>query len=454
MIFLYNLLLFIAVILGFPVIVPLILLSDKRRKTFLQRLGLKPAPECRTHKSETGPRIWVHALSVGEVQSAVPLVERLANRFGTRNIVFSASTRTGFETAKQLLKEKTKFIFFFPFDLLFSVKILCARIAPDLVVIVETDIWPNFLSEMERRKVPVILVNARLSERSFRGFRRFSFFTQYLFAKFQLICTQSAEDARRFALLGLPEQSLFITGNIKFDQADIPVSDTEIETLRQSLNIAESGPVIVAGSTHEGEEEILSDAFSKLKKQYPDLIMLLAPRNPDRGRTVCRLFRNSGSSAVTLSEVLPDSDIRSAKMKFSQRYDVLVIDRIGLLKKLYALADIAFVGGSLLPFGGHNPLEPAAFSKPVLFGPDMSDFREIAAMLLNAGTAVQVCDAESFYKAATGFLEDKTKAESAGKRAAEVFYANKGAVEKTVKKIEVCLNGYESEARYRIRNEK
>jgi len=425
MITLYNLLLFIAVIIGFPVIVPLILLSDRRRKTFLQRLGLKPAKECRTHKPETGKRIWIHALSVGEVLSALPLVEKLTELFGSRNIVFSASTRTGFEIADSLLKGKTQFVFFFPYDLLFSVKILANRIKPDLVVIVETDIWPNFLYEMESRKVPVILVNARLSERSFRGYRRFSFFTKPLFAKFRTICTQTAEDARRFALLGVPEKAILITGNIKFDQADSQVTDTEIRTLRESLNIAESGTLIVAGSTHEGEEQILSDAFSQLKKLYPDNILLIVPRDPARGISVCRLFRNSGFSAVTLSE-----------SKDSRGTDVIIIDRIGLLRKLYALADIAFVGGSLLPFGGHNPLEPAAFSKPVLFGPYMSDFKEIAAMLLSSGGASSVCDAESFYKAAAGFLEDKAKARHSGNMAAEVFYAHRGAVEKTVKKIE------------------
>jgi 3-deoxy-D-manno-octulosonic-acid transferase len=432
MITLYNLLLFLAVIIGFPLIVPLIILSDKRRKTFLQRLGLKPAQECRTHKSETGKRIWIHALSVGEVLSALPLVEKLTELFGCRNIIFSASTRTGFEIANSLLKGKTQFVFFFPYDLLFSVKIIANRIKPDLVIIVETDIWPNFLFEMESRKVPVILVNARLSERSFRGFRRFLFFTKPLFAKFRTICTQTAEDARRFALLGLHEKAILITGNIKFDQADSQVTDTEIRTLRESLNIAESGTLIVAGSTHEGEEQILSAAFLQLKKLYPDNILLIVPRDPARGISVCRLFRNSGFSAVTLSE---SKEILSDSLGT----DVIVIDRIGLLRKLYALADIAFVGGSLLPFGGHNPLEPAAFSKPILFGPYMSDFKEIAAMLRASGGALQVCDAESFYKAATEFLEDKLQAQYAGRLAAEVFYANKGAVEKTVNLIETCL---------------
>ena len=206
MIIFYNILLFAGIVFCFPLIVLAVILSEKRRKTVLRRLGFR-VPDSEFRIPDSDP-LWVHALSVGEVLSAVPLVKALRERFGDTRIFFSASTKTGFEIAKERLGKDADAIFFFPYDLIFSVKRISNRIGPAAVVIVETDIWPNFLQEMKRRKVPVLLVNARLSERSFRGYRRFLFFTKSVFSGFSKICTQSSEDARRFALLGLPPDAV------------------------------------------------------------------------------------------------------------------------------------------------------------------------------------------------------------------------------------------------------
>lgn len=418
MIIIYNILIFIGIILLFPLMIPMILLSGKRRKTVLQRLGIaKPdIPHPTSHN-----RIWVHALSVGEVLSAVPLIEKLRDRFGAQEILFSASTQTGFEIANERLRKYADGLFFFPYDFILSVKHIAKKVRPDIVVIVETDIWPNFLFEMERQNVPVILANARLSKKSFSGYRRFSF-TKSLFSKFSKICAQSDKDARRFRHLGTPSDSVMITGNVKFDQA-APTSDADIESLKDALNIRTGRRIILAGSTHKGEETILSEAFSRIRKTDDDLLMIVVPRNPERGGSVRRIFESAGFSAFTMSEL---------KESPHEKTDVIVIDVIGLLTKLYALADIAFVGGSLTRFGGHNPLEPAIFSKPILFGPDMSDFAEISEMLLDAGGAVQVNDAESFHETATLFLRDEEKARKTGEQAFKVFQANKGAVQKTL----------------------
>ena len=402
------------------------LLSEKRRKTLLQRLGLVPISG--NLNKIGGFPIWIHALSVGEVLSALPLAERLGNRFGFKNIVFSASTRTGFEIASQHLNGKVNTVFFFPYDLLFSVKRIANQITPCLAVIVETDIWPNFLFEMKKRNIPVLLVNARLSEKSFAGYRRFSFFTKALFLNFSKICAQTEEDARRFNLLGAPRETISLTGNMKFDQADATISHEEIAQLRQLLKIPTGRKIIVAGSTHRGEEEILADAFSRLKQDYGDLVLIVVPRDPNRAESVSRIFKFRGFSALTMS-ALKESAADAGS-------EVIVIDVIGLLRKLYSLADCAFVGGSLVNFRGHNPLEPAVFAKPVLFGPYMADFKQIANMLLESGGAVQVSDAEHFCKAVIMFLTDETKAEEIGKRAFEIFYANKGAVGKTAAEIE------------------
>ncbi|QTA91016.1 3-deoxy-D-manno-octulosonic acid transferase [Desulfonema magnum] len=419
MIVLYNILFFIGMTLSFPLILLIVLLSDKRRKTVLQRLGLTRVPNFQFP-------IWIHALSVGEVLSVVPLVKALKKRFG--NIVFSASTKTGFDIANTLLKEHTDAVFFFPYDLIFSVKHLAKQISPALVIIVETDIWPNFLFEMKKRNIPVLLVNARLSKKSFLGYQRLSFFTKPLFLKFSEICAQSDEDTRRFGVIRGSSDHIRTTGNIKFDQANDSVTAEEAEQLRKSMKVEPSRKILLAGSTHKGEEEIILDVFSRVKKKYDDLLLIIVPRDPGRASAISRIFKSPGFSSVTMSEL--------GKITPGEKTDVIIIDTIGLLRKLYAVADIAFVGGSLVCSGGHNPLEPAVFSKPIIFGHDMSDFAEIATLLLKSGGAVQVRDAESFYEAVIMFLSDPKKAQCAGYQAFKVFYANKGAVEKILQLIE------------------
>lgn len=429
MFFLYNILLAAGITIGLPLIIPLVLATDKRRKTVLYRLGLMPLPERirqnRSHHPHNRP-IWIHALSVGEVLSAAPLIKELKSCFKHQDIVFSASTKTGFEIANKLFKKNVDAIFFFPYDLLISVKHVAAKVEPAIVIIVESDIWPNFLFEMKRRNIPVILVNARLSRKSYFGYKLFLFFFKRLFLSFSKICVQSSEDASRFSLLGIPPARITITGNIKFDQQYDFAGREEMNKLRQSLLVNPSQKILLTGSTHYGEEAILLDAFSRLKKKYPDLILIIVPRNPDRAKSVCRICKSAGFFAVTMTEL----------EEKKTRQDVIVVDRIGLLKMLYALTDIAFVGGSLVNCGGHNPLEPAAFSRPIIFGPDMSDFADISDMLISSGGSVSVQDAESIYNIVSELLTDNQKAGEMGSMAFKVFNANKGAVEKTLNVIE------------------
>ncbi|MFH2218790.1 MAG: 3-deoxy-D-manno-octulosonic acid transferase [Pseudomonadota bacterium] len=434
MLFLYNVLLFITVVLCFPLILPIILTSDKRRKTFFQRLGLVPLPP---ELKQIGFRypgkknIWVHALSVGEVFSAEPLVRELKRRFRDRGVVVSVSTKTGFEIANKLFSQKADSIFFYPYDLFFSVKHIAARVDPAIVVIVETDIWPNFLFEMKKRAIPLILVNARLSERSFKGYKRAAFFTEELFRLFSNICAQSAADAKRFGSLGVPPVRITVTGNFKFDREYDFMPEQEVESLRQSLHLKRFQKVFLAGSTHKGEEEILIGAFSRLKRKVPDLIFVVAPRDPERAVSVSRLFKSAGFSTIRVKEMETSDG--------EPRFDVVIVDTIGVLKQLYALADVAFVGGSLVKCGGHNPLEPAAFAKPILFGPHMSDFAGVSDLLLASNGAVRVENAESLYNTAAEIIGNKKTAETMGKNAFNVFSSNKGAVEKTLKIIEKRL---------------
>ncbi len=412
----------------------MVLISDKRRRTVLQRLGIARLPrELTRNRSDTSKekRVWIHALSVGEVLSSVPLVNGLKECSIFGDIVFSASTKTGFDIANQYLTDSVHSIFYFPYDLTFSIKHIVQIVNPTVMVIVETDIWPNFLFEMKKHQVPVILVNARLSKKSFFGYKRFRFFTKQVFLNFFHICTQSLKDAERFQELGVPFDRITISGNVKFDVIHQIQSLEETESLRQSMHIQNSRKVFVAGSTHPGEESMLLDAFSKIKHHDDDLLLIVAPRNPERAGSVFRIFDSAGFSVCPMREL--------KKISPGKKLDVIIIDTIGLLKKLYAISDIAFVGGSLVNCGGHNPLEPAAFSKPIIFGRDMSDFADISRKLLDAGGAVRVKNTKDLYNALVSLMENDKKAMEMGRKALGVLTANKGAVEKTIKVIKPYL---------------
>jgi 3-deoxy-D-manno-octulosonic-acid transferase len=421
----YNFVLHLALAAAAPVLLPLILLIPRRRRTVLQRLGLADRPPRMPVRADAHQRpVWVHALSVGEVISAVPLVRQLARELKGRKIVFSVSTLTGFQIAQQQLPAAVSALFFFPYDLPFSIRRTVDRVRPGIVVIVESDLWPNFLTYLTDHGVPVVLVNARLSEKSLRGYGRFPLFTRRVLGRLAAVCTQSRRDAARFRALGVPWQRLAVTGNLKFDQPAPALSAEQAAGWRRRLFLPQGVPTIVAGSTHPGEEELLLAAFSKLKADLPEARLIVAPRKPERAAEVVRLFQTAGLRAHALGDL--------AGQNHSAPWAVAVVDTLGLLRTLYALADISVIGGSFTPLGGHNPLEPAACAKPVIFGRDMSNFSEVSRLLLAAGGAAQVLDAPGLYRQAADLLKDPLRARKMGQQAAAVFNANKGAVKRTV----------------------
>ena len=442
-IFFYNILLFIATVLGLPLILPAVLASEKLRRTFPHRLGFKRLPvaigRLEVRKNIKGT-VWIHALSVGEVLSAVPLVKELKNKIENYDIFFSVSTRTGHGVASRRLTGIVDAIFFYPYDLVFSVRHVVKKINPSLVVIVETDIWPNFLHEMTLRKVPVLLINARLSKKSFSGYKRFAFFFRWMFSGFSKICVQSYLDAERFRRLGISSDRIIVTGNVKFDQNDAPISDDQIQRWRRRLKIASGKKVWLAGSTHDGEEAVVKEVFIRLQRNLFDMTLMVAPRDPLRALAVVRLFQQAGISTALVSQLSSNKEARPS--------DVIIVDTIGDLRALYALADMAFIGGSLVDCGGHNPLEPAAFSKPVLFGPDMSDFIAIAQLLLESGGALQVRDAEELSAAVNMLMENSLKADEMGRNAYRVFCENKGAVARNLEIIANELSDKQSSVRH------
>lgn len=363
-------------------LLPLLLFSRKRRKTLLPRLGFQRYPEAGKLPGAAAQRplnpVWVHALSVGELFSGVPLIRELRGSLPPRPLYLSVSTLAAHKLATEKLAADVDGLFYFPYDLLLPVYRCLRKVRPALFLLIETDIWPGFLAQLRHQRIPCFLLNARLSPASLRFSRWFSALFLPSFATFTRIYPQSPEESEHFLALGLDTRNIHRAGNLKFDLAGpLPASDA-IAQGRRDLGIGEQDPVLLAGSTHSGEEAVLRSVFLALREDYPDLKLIVVPRHPKRAAEVAHLFANDRLTVVLSSR------------RASARADVVVVDQMGVLGSLYALADVTFVGGSLVKKGGQNPIEPAAAGKPVLFGPDMSDFPEVSRLLLEKGGAIPV----------------------------------------------------------------
>ncbi|MGE5840963.1 MAG: 3-deoxy-D-manno-octulosonic acid transferase [Deltaproteobacteria bacterium] len=378
---------------------PVLLFKRKRRITLLPRLGFQRFPKASPLQDARVPGrkkvLWVHALSVGEVLSAVPLIRELHLRIQPARIYFSASTLSGYETAKRKMEGTLDGLVFFPLDTFFAVRRCVANVQPSLFVLVETDLWPGFMAELRRQRIPSLLVNARLSPSSFKRYGQ----TKRLFSPalntFCRVYPQSPADARSFEALGLNPEKLAEPGNLKFDAARTSSVPAGVERARAKVAVQEGERVLVAGSTHEGEEVILRTTFLRLRQSLPELKLIVAPRHPHRAEEVRRVFVHDPLKIVLYSS-LPQ-----------KRFDVAVVDDFGVLSSLYEIGDLAYVGGSLVPKGGQNPLEPAAAGKPVLFGPNMSDFSDVAGCMLKEGGAIEVKDGEDLATQAHRLLSDR-----------------------------------------------
>jgi len=426
MMVLYHSLVFVCFAAVLPLLPLVWVLSEKRRANLLQRLGLLTGF---TNKKPGQFRIWIHALSVGEVTSALPLVQAVRKKRPGAEIIFTASTRTGFQTAHRLLGPESGDIGlkigYFPFDLWFAVQRVLSRVNPDLVILVETDLWPGFLSITARQKIPVVLVNARLSSAAHRGYCRLKWIFGRMFATLFHVTAQTLEDAERLVDAGVRRDRISVAGNIKFDRPMVKMNTGAIQEIRTDLGLGPDQAAWIAGSTHQGEEPMVAKAFNRLRPQFKDLKLVIAPRDPGRA---LELVRELGFGAYQTA-CLSDSFEKKAES------DILVIDRLGGLISAYAAGSVAFVGGSLVDQGGHNPLEPAMFGKPVFFGPHMEDFYEVARMLVTAGGAHQVDSPERLAKEIERILENRDLMAQAGQAAKQVVLDNSGAVDRTLEII-------------------
>jgi 3-deoxy-D-manno-octulosonic-acid transferase len=409
------------------VVSPLLLLKKKRRATLLPRLGFQRFPQTLLPEAKrpegTKKVLWVHALSVGEVLSAVPLIRELHPRIKPATLCLSVSTLSGFETARDKLEGAVDGLFYFPLDLLFAVRRCFAKLKPSMVVLVETDIWPGFMAEMRRQGIPSFLINARLSPSSFKSYRQAKRLLVPALNTFSRIYPQSSTDAEAYRELGVSAEKLAEPGNLKFDAARSSLVPEKKGQLMAKLAVQEGEKVIVAGSTHEGEETILRTVFLKLRQSLPGLKLIVAPRHPHRAEEVLRLFVRDRLH-VALYSTLPQKG-----------FDVAVVDEFGVLGSLYDFGDVTYVGGSLVPKGGQNPVEPAAAGRPVLFGPDMSDFKDIAEEMVKEGGAIQVKNGEELAAQACRLLLDSALSARLGAKNRALVERNSGGTAKIAEDI-------------------
>jgi 3-deoxy-D-manno-octulosonic-acid transferase len=418
-------------LLGPPAILPFLpflLLIRKRRKTLLPRLGFQAYP------GDDRPRdkaIWIHALSVGELLSGISVIKELRTKFPARPLYLSVSTLAAHEIAAEKVGVYIDGLFYFPYDLVFAVRRCVRKLRPNLFLLIETDIWPGFLAELRRLRVPCFLLNGRLSPTSFRFSRILSVLFVPAFNTFSRIYPQSSEDAKRFLDLGVELQKIRRSENLKFDLASAPPSSQTIRELRRAFGFLEEDRVLLAGSTHPGEETMLRSVFQSLRHLYPQLKLIIVPRHPHRTDEIAGLFDRDPLRVVRFSQG-PQAPA-----------DVVLVDRMGLLGSLYGLADVAFVGGSMVQKGGQNPIEPAAAGRPVLFGPDMSDFREVSRLLLEVGGAIQVQNPTELLDECRRLFEDRNLAETMGRHARSLVEQHRGAGKTIAAEVAAFLDARE-----------
>ena len=366
-----------------------------------------------------GRSAWIHAVSVGEAITAAPLVGELRRFYPELPLVMTTVTDTGASVVRARYAGQVTHRFF-PFDVPGAVRRVVRSIDPAFLICIETELWPNVLRHLASRQIPVMIANGRISDRSYPRYRLVRRWLGRVLDGVRVFAMQSDEDARRVIALGARPERVFITGNLKGDA--LPDTPGSVDLWRHLLGLGLHQPVWVAGSTHHGEEEIVLDAHRTAARQRPDLRLVLAPRHPERVPDVLRLTSARGLSAVRRTE-LPRA--RSAGA-------VVVLDTVGELAQLYAIADVVFVGGSLVPAGGHNMLEPALRQKPVLFGPHTENFREAAGLLLTAGGARRVEDAASLARDVVDLLDHGDVRARMGLAAWAAVAERHGAVKETL----------------------
>lgn len=434
MYFLYSLMTAAGLILLAPYFLARGLRRDKNLRNIPERLALRFPPGLAASGPPSQKGIWLHAVSVGEVLAALPLAQSLKERYPEHRLIVSTTTETG----QALARERMTFadaVFYFPLDLPRAMRRAMNAVRPDLIVVLETEIWPNFLRAAREFGAPVAYVNGRISDRSFRRFRRWSVpsFRRRVFADAALYLMQSGEDARRAVALGAPSERVMVTGNLKYD-LNPAAGNALVSWLESELKRSGRGPLLVAGSVMAGEERAVLEATALVSEKWCEALLLLAPRRQDCFSEAGEIIEQAGwpvirRSALSLNGSASASALAQDKGK---RGNVLLLDSLGELAAVYRLADCVFVGGSLVPSGGHNPLEPAAFGKAPIFGPSMENFRDIAGEFLRAGAAVEAGSGAELGAAWIAMLENDERRAEMGRQARALVECHRGATAATL----------------------
>jgi 3-deoxy-D-manno-octulosonic-acid transferase len=420
--FFYSLLLAVAMLLSAPYWIYQMLQHGKYRTGFRERMGKVP-PRLRQFSSRRV--IWVHAVSVGEVLAVGQLIEQMRRTFPDHVVLVTTTTDTGQDLARKRFAADS--VFYFPLDFAFAIRPYLRVLRPELVVLAETEFWPNFLRLAEASGARIAVVNARISDRSLPRYRRFRWALQSILSQLDLFLAQTEQDAERLRAIGAPAERVMVSGNLKFDIA--PASPPPIvDALRQSLVAEKTGPVLVCGSTVDDEEPILLKAFQNLRVGHPRALMILAPRHPERFDDVANLLRQLE---------LPFAR-RSQWRGESLAGGILLLDSMGELSALYELADVAFVGGSLVPRGGHNIIEPAQHGVPIVVGNHTENFRDIIA-LFQSRDALRIVGVAELPLLFMELLSNEPERRTLGRRAQETMRSQTGATARTLEALQRLL---------------
>lgn len=376
-------------------------------------------------RESTAPLIWVHAVSVGEAEACRPLISGLQQRYPAHQILITTMTPTGSARVKSLFAESVLHVYL-PYDLPFAINRFLRAMRPQFGIIMETELWPNLIIACADQKIPVVIANARLSARSTRGYQKLSKFTRQMLQSIPLIATQTQTDREHFLQLGADKTTVHAVGNLKYEIA-LPASAMErAESMRSLWG---SRPVLIAASTHEGEEEQILDAARKIRSQFKELLLILVPRHPERFDRVAALSRKAGLTTLRRSEGKP----------CHSQVQVLVVDTMGELTFFYGAADVAFIGGTLVPHGGHNLLEAAALSRPIITGPHYFNFLEVTRQFLQQGAAMEVTNSEQLADSVITLLSTPQQRTEMGEAGRKLIEQSKGASKRLLNLIDIHI---------------
>lgn len=430
--FFYNLALLAALLAGSPWWVWRMATTQKYREGLRQRLGVVP-PRLRTAQREGKPVIWLHAVSVGEVLAITRLAQEITSAFPDYVLLVSTTTRTGQELARERFGADC--VFYCPLDLPWAVRAYLKALRPSLMILAETEFWPNLLNGCFRRQIPVAVVNARISDRSWPRYQMLQRLWRPILGRIRRVLAQTQLDAERLIALGCRSEIVSVSGNLKFDVRIHPEGSREPEATRLLKVLGQGLRYVVAGSTLEGEESALIEAWPKLLAADPNLAMVLAPRHPERFNSVGALLARSGMSWVSRSAWKGKQPAEIAPLR---PREIVLLDTIGELASVYSLAAVAFVGGSLVPAGGHNPLEPAQFAVPIVMGPHYVNFRAITDDL-RAHDALRIATETELAPVLIELLGNTDEAQSMGHRARQVFEQQAGATARSIEALRAIL---------------